>query len=457
MKTKQLLTIFTIISFTSGLSIGRVKAQSALDNYINAGLKNNIVVQQKNIALDKAINALKEAKTYFLPSFNFNGTYTSGEGGRNIPLPIGDLLDPVYGTLNKLTQTNEFPQISNESINFFPTNFYDAKVRTSLAVYNSDLYYNKDIKKQQVQLQEYEVGTYKRDLVKDIKVAYYNYLMALSSEQIYQSAEGLVNKNVEVNESLLKNGKGLPASVLRAESEAETIKNQILEAKNNATNAMHYFNFLLNKKQDETIDTSINKQLALSEVNKYIDQENISAREELKMAALGEGIYFNAYQMNKQFWQPKVSAFLDLGSQASDWAFNSQSKYYLVGAQVDIPIFNWFKNDYKTNEAQADYQSASLNTKYITEELQLSADVAKNSLSTAYSAYQTALKQLSSAQSYFNLIEKGIKEGVNSQIEFIDARNQLTVSQISVNINLYKVLQAMADVERETATYQLQK
>ncbi len=214
---------------------------------------------------------------------------------------------------------------------------------------------------------------------------------------------------------------------------------------------------MLNKNQEEAIDTAINKQQALSEVNKYIDQENISAREELKMAALGEGIYLNAYQMNKQFWQPKVSAFLDLGSQASDWAFNSQSKYYLVGAQVDIPIFNWFKNDYKTNEAQADYQSASLNTKYITEELQLSADVAKNSLSTAYSAYQTALKQLSSAQSYFNLIEKGIKEGVNSQIEFIDARNQLTVSQISVNINLYKVLQAMADVERETATYQLQK
>ena len=50
----------------------------ALDNYIAEGLKNNIVLEQKNVELDKALNALKEAKTYFLPMVNFIGLYQTG-------------------------------------------------------------------------------------------------------------------------------------------------------------------------------------------------------------------------------------------------------------------------------------------------------------------------------------------------------------------------------------------
>jgi len=446
-----LLGAFLILSFQ------KTNAQNALENYLNEGLKNNIVVQEKNITLDKAIYGLKDAQRLFLPAVNFNASYTSGEGGRTIPLPIGDLLNPVYSTLNQLTHSSSFPQVSNQNIGFFPVNFYDAKVRTTAQIYNSDLKNYLDIEHQVVHLREFEILAYKRELIKDLKTAYFNYLMAITGAQIYQNAILLVNRNIEVNKSLLSNGKGLPASVLRAESEYERIKNQLLDAQNNIMNAQHYFNFLLNKKQDDPIDTVYDKKAALLEIEKYINQANINAREELKMASLDQGINTSIRRLDQQFWLPKVSAFLDLGSQASDFAFNSQSRYVLVGAQIDIPIFNWGRNNYKINQANDDLRIAGLNAQLITNQLQLSADMAKNYLATAYSSYQASLKELTSAQSYFKLIESGVKEGINSQIEFIDARNQLTNSQISVNINLFKVLQAMASVERETATYHIQK
>ncbi len=449
--------ILSIISLFAIFFSQYTNAQNVLDNYVKDGLKNNIVVQQKNISLDKATNALREAKTLFLPAINFNTTYTSGEGGRTIPIPIGDLLNPVYSTLNKMTQTQSFPQVSNQSINFFPVNFYDAKIRTSLPIYNGDLYHNMDIKNRGVKLEEYEVLAYKRELVKDIKTAYFNYLMAISGTHIYQNAMALVDKNVEVNKSLVKNGKGVPASVLRAESEAESIKNQLLEAQNNVLNAQHYFNFLLNRNLEENIDTTYDENAAISTAVQYMNQSDINSREELKMTMLSSGMYRSVYEMDKQFWVPKLSAFLDLGSQASDFTFNAQSKYYLFGAQLDIPIFNWGRNNYKTYQAKDDMASADLNGQLVKMQLQLGVEMAKNQLTTAYSSYQTSAKELSSAQSYFKLIESGYKEGINSQIEFIDARNQLTNSQIALNINLFKVLQAMAGVERETATYQIQK
>ena len=63
--------------------------------------------------------------------------------------------------------------------------------------------------------------------------------------------------------------------------------------------------------------------------------------------------------------------------------------------------------------------------------------------------------QVKSAHSYFKLINKGFKEGANSLIEFIDARNQLTSSELTLNINKYKLMIEIANLERETASYDL--
>src|SRR5690606_1859958 len=112
----------------------------------------------------------------------------TADGGRNIPLPIGDMLNPVYSTLNQLTQSNQFPQIQNETINFLPRNYYDAHIRTTMPLINPDIGYNKRIHEQQVQLSALEVDTYKRELIKAIKVAYFNFLSALQAVDIYRAA-----------------------------------------------------------------------------------------------------------------------------------------------------------------------------------------------------------------------------------------------------------------------------
>jgi outer membrane protein len=45
---------------------------------------------------------------------------------------------------------------------------------------------------------------------------------------------------------------------------------------------------------------------------------------------------------------------------------------------------------------------------------------------------------------------------VNSFIEFLDARNQLTSAQLQLNISKYRFLAGLAEFERQTAGYQLQ-
>src|SRR5688572_32581076 len=137
-------------------------AQTNLDTYIQTALNNNETIKQQQFLLTKSLYALKEAKSLFLPSVEFNATYTIADGGRRIDFPAGDLLNPVYKTLNQMTGTNTFPQLQNQSILLNPNNFYDARIRTTYPILNAEIEYNRKIKKQQYDLQKIEISLYKR-------------------------------------------------------------------------------------------------------------------------------------------------------------------------------------------------------------------------------------------------------------------------------------------------------
>lgn len=427
-------------------------AQSPLDQYIKEGLASNLVLQQKNLSLQQAQHSLRIARSYFLPSLNLVADYTSGDGGRSIAIPVGDLLNPVYATLNQMTQSDAFPQIPNVKENFFPKNFYDVKVRTTLPIINTDIHVNQSIRSQQVMLTQYELEVYKRELVLDIKSAYFNVLSADAAVKIYESAQTLVNKNVEINESLLRNGKALPANLIRSKSEAEKVKADLNMARNRKVNAQKYFNFLLNRDlaAEVILVDSFDDENLLSLVN---DSSSWRRREELQMMKTLQEINESSVKLHKLSRLPKVNAFWDLGTQGNDWQYNGDSRYYLVGVQMAVPIFQGFRNNLSIRHGDLEVKKTQHQVAVTQQQLALTTSVAINDLQTAAQNYVAAQEQLRSAQSYFSLVEKGYLEGVNSLIEFLDARNQLTSSQLQQNVRKFEWLTAAARVERETASY----
>jgi outer membrane protein len=432
-----------------------VRAQSQLEKYVDEGLANNLVVQQKAIDLEKALVTLQIAKGMFMPSISVQGSYTSGNGGRSISLPVGDLLNPVYATLNQLTDSKNFSQIENVKQNFFPKNFYDARIHTSIPILNTDLTFNHKIRQQQILLQKFEVQIYKRELVRNIKVAYFHYLSSMESVKIFESALERAEEGKRVNTALLSNGRGLQAYVLRAESDVQNISSQIIEADKQAHNAQLYFNFLLNRESDELImgDGEVRKQL--NTIANDLIERSFGSREELRQLQQAVLLNQTAKKMSQSFWIPKISGFVDIGSQSQNWVYNNQSRYYLVGLQLDIPLFSGFTNQNKIRLAQLEVKNSNINYSASTRQIEMNVQVAKNGLITAYSDYHSAEKQFDAAQSYQRLIDKGYKEGVNTFIETVDARSQLTSAQFKTIINQYRVLIAAANYERETASFPL--
>jgi len=451
MKPKSLIPYLLLFGL---LPLAQSKAQERpLAAYVQQGLTENLIVAQKNLSLQKSMNALEVAKSLYLPSVSFDMLYSTANGGRSIDLPVGDLINPVYQTLNQLTQSQNFPQIENEKIRFLPRNYYDAKLRTSMPLINTDIKHNKTMQDQLVQMSEAEVIIYKRELVKEIKSAYYTYLSVLESIKIYESSLLLAKEGKRVNEKLLAAGKGLPAYVLRSNAEIADVEAKLTEAKQKSKNAQFYFNALLNRDEDSPIRVEEDSKVPATD-EKLLNNSS-DEREELKSLAMHIQLQETMEKMYKQVYLPKLSGFVDLGSQAEGMRVNKNSAYYMVGLQLSFPIFSANKNKLKIEESKIAISQAQNSLAQAKQQLSLAVHVAENDVLSSIKSYESAKVQLEAAASYQRLIQRGFSEGSNSYIETVDARSQYTNAQLAYNIAGYKVLLAAAKLERETSSYPL--
>jgi outer membrane protein TolC len=434
-----------------GLLVTPVQAQQVLDTYITEGLANNLVLQDKKASLEQSLLALKDAKSFFLPSMDFGASYTLAEGGRTIAFPVGDLLNPVYSTLNKLTASNKFPQIDNVSEQLLPDNFYDTRFRTTLPLLNTDLIYQQQIRKEQVNWTNFQVEIYRATLIQDIRVAYFNFCAAHNSISILKNTLQLVDQNLKDTRSLVENGKRLPAAVLRAESELEQVKSLLIEAELKTNNASQYLNFLVNRPLDQAVSFE-DIPLDFSRLDQLLLEDLHPQNPELRAMQSMETIQETVLKSGKNYWVPKLSTYADLGSQGFDWSFDSQSKYLMWGLNFSMPVFQGGRNQNQIQRNVLGLQAVQRQKELVNQKLNLGLQTQRNEVKTLLAALQSSEKKLVSASAYLKLVDKGFKDGSQSLLEFIDARNQYTQAALQKNISAYKLQMALAQLERQLST-----
>lgn len=431
------------------IALQPAKAQQVLDRYIGQALESNQGVHQQNFQLERSMYALRQARSMFYPTVSLMGSYTAAGGGRTIDFPIGDMLNPIYSTLNQITESNKFPQLKNESILLNPNNFYDAKFRTVLPLVNAEIWYNRQIKQVQISQQQAALNVYKRELVKDIRIAYYQYYQADKAVEIYRNALALVNENIRVNESLLRNGVRNGTALTRAKTEKEKTEASLASAENARRNAKAYFNFLLNRGLEEDI---VLDNLSL---NQLTDAGNadVSGREELAQLRAAQSAYTINRKLQQSYIIPKLNTFLDLGSQGFNFAVNDKSRYYLFGLNLQWDLFAAGQNTYKVKQAELDLKTTNEKLDETEKALQLQWTNARNNYNTALTNYKSAETQLSLANKYYSDQLKVYKEGSLLYIELLDAQNQLTSSALQLSVAFANVMTAAAEIERATAAY----
>lgn len=429
--------------------------QKELDIYIQYGLENNLALKQKQSDYRRSIEALKEAKGLFYPSISINARYTRAEGGRIIEFPAGDMLNPVYMTLNALTSSNLFPLIENQEFKFLRPEEHETKVRIVQQVFNPDVYYNALIKKELSVLGANDVDHYRRELISEIKKAYYNTAAAEGILRMLEKTRELLLENVRVSKKLLDNGKITYDYLCRSEAELSKFEQEFQNAEKNFKTAKSYFNFLLNKPLNDTVIIKSPELLpSVSQLRSNLTGSALANREDLKKLENYKNISGLIVRMNESEKLPEIMIVADFGYQGEKYQFNRDQDYMLASAVLSWNIFSGFANRAKVRQAVLAKEIAETQIEEARKMIELQVVNALDELKASAAGIKAAENRLKSASQVFRLVNRRYEEGQASLLEFLDARNNLTQAEENLIISRFKYLSDFAELEKIAAINQ---
>jgi outer membrane protein TolC len=455
-----------LILFLTLFSYATLMGQSQIDQYIDQALGSNIALQEKNLSYEKSMAALKEAKAMFLPTLSFEARYSVARGGRAFVFPIGDLMNPVYDNLNLVNSLGrsanpdypvipEYPQIENEEVNFLREREQETKLRVIWPVFNSAILQNNKIQQSLVEAEKMNVNIYQRELVKEVKVAYFNYAKAVQGVQLFENTLELVEENLRTTESLERNHKVTKDAVFSAKAEVKSIEQQLAEAQRNEKVAKAYFNFLLNRDYNEAIEleTSYTDQLAAISIDEA-RKLALNKREEFNQLNYYLSASDNTIQLNKGNMLPQVNLVGDYGIQGTEYSFTSEDDFAMGSVILSWNILD-FSNKSKVQQAKIAKMEVAKKKENAQQQIGLQVVSAFYDVEAATKSIDFAKAELDAAKSAFRLMQKRYAQGQANLVEFKNARTQLTSAEQKLIIARFDYEVKLAELERATASYNL--
>lgn len=409
----------------------QAKPQSSplLESYISEGLKNNLKLKQKKLSYQEALEDIEISRGAFFPNISLNARYTVADGGRLIEFPVGDLLNPVYSTLHQMTASmppsQQFPDrtVENQAFRFYRPTEHETKLEMVQPLFYPPLYHNLKIKKDLAALGKLDQEAYRRELIAEIKIAYFNYLKTLRLQEILENSRKLLNENIRVNQSLYENEKITIDNVYKAEAELQKLERQIALAVKNQNASQGYFNFLLNRPLNASV--AKDSAFAVDPLPASLDSaQRIAVDNSKQLEAMHATV--NVAEKNIALQQssylPTVSAVIDYGFQGQTYEFTKDDDFVLASLVLKWELFKGKQNANEVQKAQIEQNRQQLRLQEATSALQLEVINLFYELQSMKKEMSAIEKEKLANQMIFEVVRKKYNQQRANMLEFTDAR-----------------------------------
>ena len=438
--------------------------QVVLDKYVARGLKSNLALQQREFSLEKSLEVLKEAKGLFFPKISLEARYSRAGGGRLIIVPVGDLVNPVYHSLNMLFGFHGIDaglptNIPNEVFPFLREREQETKIRVIQPLFQPAIYYNYKLQSALAQVHQVEVSVFKRQLVSEIKCAYYDYAKTLRLIELLDKTRDLLEENLRISENLYQNGKATEDVVYRAKAEIADLDQKRSEAeKNNVLTAM-YFNFLINRNLDDSIEIPEKTDGSVPEAVDLETALEHALRHRDEFEQIEYALQASSHQIGlvKSDYLPSVTAVVDYGIQGEEYRFGKDDDYWMASVVLSWTLYKGSQNRSKKAQALLDKKKLEAQKIELEKQIRLQVQDEYYALLAARQAITASRQKEQSAKKSFDIVAKKYKFGTAPQIEFLDARTTYTNAAINHILTRYDYLRRMAKYERASALLDLDK
>jgi outer membrane protein TolC len=245
--------------------------------------------------------------------------------------------------------------------------------------------------------------------------------------------------------------------VYRSEAELSRIEQRLLEAENNLDLSRSYLNFLLNRSLTEEIDID-ESLLKIENYNFPFDTAYTFAlnnREEIVQLETGIKAADNNRKINKSEYFPGLSIVADYGFQGPKYQFNEDDAYWMASMVLEWNIFRGLQDQAKVEQAALEQKKLMVKLQELKLQLELQVRDVYNRFMLSQKKIDVANKQAFSSEESFKIINRKYNEGMAALVEFLDARNNMTNSQINRILANYDYHSTFAELERVTSYYHL--
>lgn len=458
-----------VLALAAGSASAADDYSQRIAGYIAAGRESNLALNAAGADVRRAKAQLDEARARYRPTISMSARYSEADGGRTQALPVGDLVNPAYRTLNELLQAQgqpaRFADIANQEIRFLREREQDTRLSLTQPLYAPAIGAGIAAADASLAATDAARAAYERTLARDIEVAYLDWLRANASLKIVDASRELLAENLRVNQVLHDNGKITLDQVLRARAEMLAVEQQSQFVGNAVTQARNYFNFLLNRPLDtaiestETPDPDIHVKQQLAALGGDPAALDVGKLEQAAQRARAEVTQIDAQvraaragiDVERANTLPTVGFGIDAGIQGEDYGFGPGQNYAIASLVLDWRIADFGQSRSRVAAARATMERAEIARHEVSSQIGLEVRQAADRLRTSQASLATAQARQQAAAEGFRIAARKRDAGSIAQVEFIDARSALTSADLNFNLTRFDVLVRLAELRAALA------
>lgn len=433
-------------------STAHAQQNGVLQEYIKQGIESNLSLLNAALDRESAASELRSARGRFMPEVSLEASYSLASGGRTIDFPLGDLFNPVYGTLNELTGSQRFPtNLENVNEQLLPDNFHETKIRIVQPLFNSDLYFSYRAQRDLVSAREARLQAVEKELVKEIRLSYHNYFASADQLAILESNRELVQELVRTTESLVRNGKATVDQQFTAEFELSELDGSIADARRMKQTAQARFNQLLDRELAAPIlrDEAYFESRSIYSETDRLQETSLLVRPEFAELSASRAAAINLLSMNRATALPDLFVVGDLGYQGRNYTFGSDQEFWFVQFGMRWNLFRGFQNREKIARSRIELNQIENRYRELEQEIQLRVSDARNAVTAAEAKEVAALAGLEAAESGFRIVKRRYEENSALLVEYLRAQDMYTRARLNASLARYQLKSAEAVLDRE--------
>jgi outer membrane protein TolC len=429
------------------------------DALVAEALESNLGLTAVQAGVDQRLAALDVARSRFLPSIDLQLRYSEADGGREIEFPVGDLLNPVYASLNDLLAAHgepaPFAPIENVSFSFLREREQDSVVRLTQPLYDARISAERRGAAHGYDAARFGLEAYRLRLARDVRQAYFRWLATREAIGVFEATLGLARENERVNDSLHRNGKVTRDLLLRAEAERLGIEERLHRARATESLARRYLNLLCNaplNREPETAtvaDADLPRLAARIPASRgpALEDAALDSRRELRQLEAGVAAAGESEHAARAAMKPQLALAVDAGSQGEQWDYADQDGYVLASVVVRFNLFRGGGDRAAIRAAHARTAELEAGRALAEQQIRIEVQEAISDLEVAEATLATASRRVEAASAAYAIVAKKRDLGQVSPADYLDAQRALTEARLNGNVTRFETLGALAQVE----------